>query len=133
MQQTFFFLKKVYSNKYFGFLYFLDHGYWQALHVDGNVPPARTAHAAMVDSRGRMWIVGGETFSYSHHLDMVATFSPDLINKDVQGIWATVHAKGEKGPSPRYGHSAVIHEDKVGKLEGTQSGIFLRQSKCYFL
>ena len=96
------------------------------------MPPARTAHAAMVDSRGRMWIVGGETFSYSHHLDMVATFSPDLINKDVQGIWATVHAKGEKGPSPRYGHSAVIHEDKVGKLKKAQSGIFLRQKKCYF-
>ena len=81
--------------------------------VNGKVPPARTAHAAMVDSRGRMWIVGGETFSYSHHLDMVATFSPDFDNKNVQGIWAPIHAKGEKGPSPRYGHSAVIHEDKV--------------------
>ena len=67
----------------------------------------------MVDSRGRMWSVGGETFSFSHHLDMVATFSPDFDNKNVQGIWAPIHAKGEKGPSPRYGHSAVIHEDKV--------------------
>ena len=96
------------------------------------MPPARTAHAAMVDSRGRMWIVGGETFSYSHHLDMVATFSPDLINKDVQGIWATVHAKGEKGPSPRYGHSAVIHEDKVGKLEGTEWYIFTSKKVLFF-
>ena len=96
------------------------------------MPPARTAHAAMVDSRGRMWIVGGETFSYSHHLDMVATFSPDLINKDVQGIWATVHAKGEKGPSPRYGHSAVIHEDKVGKLEGTEWYIFTSKQVLFF-
>ena len=64
-----------------------------------------------------MWIVGGETFSYSHHLDMVAIFSPDLNNQDGQGLWTPVHAKGEKGPSPRYGHSAVIHDDKVKEIQ----------------
>ena len=39
----------------------------------------------MVDTRGRMWIVGGETFTHSRHIDMVATFSPDFSNPDVQG------------------------------------------------
>ena len=58
-----------------------------------------------------MWIVGGETFSHSKY--MVATLTPDLNNEDVQGIWRLVHAQGEKGPSPRYGHSAVMHDDKV--------------------
>ena len=49
------------------------------------MPPARTSQAAMVDTRGRMWIVGGETFTHSRHIDMVATFSPDFSNPDVQG------------------------------------------------
>ena len=97
----------------------IDKGYWQALNVGGNVPLTRTSHAAMVDSRGRMWVVGGETFAYSKHIDMVATFSPDINNPDVQGIWRPVHAKGEKGPSPRFGHSAVIHEDKIYMYGGT--------------
>ena len=38
-----------------------------------------------MDTRGRMWIVGGETFTHSRHIDMVATFSPDFSNPDVQG------------------------------------------------
>jgi len=60
-----------------------------------------------------MWIVGGETFSHSKY--MVATLTPDMNNPEVQGIWRLVHAQGEKGPSPRYGHSAVMHDDKVCK------------------
>ena len=63
----------------------VDSGYWQALKIGGTVPPARTSQAAMVDTRGRMWIVGGETFTHSRHIDMVATFSPDFSNPDVQG------------------------------------------------
>jgi hypothetical protein len=35
------------------------------------------------------------------------------------GIWRPVRAKGEKGPSPRFGHSAVIHEDKIYMYGGT--------------
>jgi len=97
----------------------VDSGYWQALKIGGTVPPARTSQAAMVDTRGRMWIVGGETFTHSRHIDMVATFSPDFSNPDVQGIWRPVRAKGEKGPSPRFGHSAVIHEDKIYMYGGT--------------
>ena len=62
----------------------VDSGYWQALKIGGTVPPARTSQAAMVDTRGRMWIVGGETFTHSRHIDMVATFSPDFSNPDVQ-------------------------------------------------
>ena len=31
-----------------------------------------------------MWIVGGEIFTLSRHIDMVATFSPDFSNPDVQ-------------------------------------------------
>ncbi len=58
-----------------------------------------------------MWVVGGETFSHSKY--MVATLTPDMNNEEVQGIWRVVHAQGEKGPSPRYGHSAVMHDDKV--------------------
>ena len=59
--------------------------YWQALKISGTVPPSRTSQAAMVDTRGRMWIVGGETFTHSRHIDMVAQFSPDFSNPDVQG------------------------------------------------
>ena len=84
-----------------------------------------------------MWIVGGETFSYSHHLDMVAIFSPDLNNQDGQGIWTPVHAKGEKGPSPRYGHSAVIHDDKVNETQcpkrKERSFIFKNRVKLFCL
>ena len=65
-----------------------------------------------------MWIVGGETFSHSKY--MVATLTPDLNNEDVQGIWRLVHAQGEKGPSPRYGHSAVMHDDKVRTLSAVR-------------
>ena len=53
--------------------------------ISGTVPPSRTSQAAMVDTRGRMWIVGGETFTHSRHIDMVAQFSPDFSNPDVQG------------------------------------------------
>ena len=73
----------------------------------------------MVDTRGRMWIVGGETFKHTKHINMVSMFSPDLENRDTPGLWAPVKAKGEKGPSPRYGHSAVIHEDKIYMYGGT--------------
>ena len=62
-----------------------------------------------------MWIVGGETFSHSKY--MVATLTPDMNNPEVQGIWRLVHAQGEKGPSPRYGHSAVMHDDKVCNIK----------------
>jgi len=37
----------------------------------------------------------------------------------LQGIWRVVHAQGEKGPSPRYGHSAVMHDDKIYMYGGT--------------
>ena len=95
----------------------VNSGYWRALSV--RAPGARTSHAAMVDTRGRMWIVGGETFMHSKHINMVSMFSPDLENRDAPGLWVPVHAKGEKGPSPRYGHSAVIHEDKIYMYGGT--------------
>ena len=76
----------------------VDNGYWQALKIGGTVPPSRTSQAAMVDTRGRMWIVGGETFTHSRHIDMVATFSPDFSNPDVQG---TVKSKQEKLPAKK--------------------------------
>ena len=48
---------------------------------------------------------------------MVATWEggSDLsLNGDVSnGFWKEVHANSDKGPSARYGHSAVIHERKV--------------------
>ena len=68
----------------------VDNGYWQALNIGGTVPPSRTSQAAMVDTRGRMWIVGCETLTHSRHIDMVAQFSPDFTNPDVQGIRKTL-------------------------------------------
>ena len=43
---------------------------------------------------------------------MVASYTvpSDL---DGPGRWKEVHAKSDKGPSSRYGHSAVIHDRKV--------------------
>ena len=63
------------------------------------MPPARTSQAAMVDTRGRMWIVGGETFTHSRHIDMVATFSPDFSNPDVQGKENLFSGSGMSGGS----------------------------------
>lgn len=64
-----------------------------------------------------MWVVGGEMFSRRRTRHMVATWEggSDLsLNGDVSnGFWKEVHANSDKGPSARYGHSAVIHERKV--------------------
>ncbi len=72
----------------------------------------------MVDDFGRMWVVGGETFKpRTRH--MVATYElPDPATTASGGgggggRWSEVHAKSDKGPSSRYGHSAVIHDQKV--------------------
>ena len=46
--------------------------------------PVGPGYCARWDTRGCMWIVGGETFTHSRHIDMVATFSPDFSNPDVQ-------------------------------------------------
>ena len=80
---------------------------------------ARTSHAALLDNWGRMWVVGGETFSKkSRH--MVATYQVPKVDlaaggEAIGGVWQEVHAKSNKGPSARYGHSAVLHEHKVNK------------------
>ncbi len=92
-------------------------GYWETLNVVGTIPPPRTSHAAMVDNAGRLWIVGGETFSNTRH--MVAVFSPDLENKDNKGLWRPIKAEGNKGPSARFGHSSVIHDNKIYMYGGT--------------
>ena len=68
-----------------------------------------------------MWVVGGEMFSRRRTRHMVATWegAGDLsLNGDVSsnGFWKEVHANSDKGPSARYGHSAVIHERKVKDL-----------------
>ena len=76
----------------------------------------------MVDKDGVMWILGGETFGFSHSWDMVSTFTMDP--DDDGGEWRPIRAKGDKGPSPRYGHSAVMHENKVSAR---------RMCSCLFL
>ncbi len=50
---------------------------------------------------------------------MVATYTlphPQLLS---EGRWSEVHAKSDKGPSSRYGHSAVIHDQKIYMYGGT--------------
>ncbi len=45
---------------------------------------------------------------------MVATFTlPTQETAFSSGRWTEVHAKSDKGPSSRYGHSSVIHDQKV--------------------
>ena len=74
-----------------------------------------------VSSHPQMWVVGGEMFSRRRTRHMVATWegAGDLsLTGDVSsnGFWKEVHANSDKGPSARYGHSAVIHERKVKDL-----------------
>ena len=92
-------------------------GYWQSINVSESrySPTARTSHSAMVDRSGVMWVLGGETFGkVAHSWDMVSTFTLEPFDTQAaSGVWKAVRAKGDKGPSPRYGHSAVMHEDKV--------------------
>lgn len=81
-----------------------------------SLPTSRTSHSAMVDEFGKMWVVGGETFSRKTR-HMVATWEGGDLSGDADseanGFWKEVHANSDKGPSARYGHSAVIHDRKV--------------------
>ena len=96
-------------------------GFWRILSADDAdsvLPAARTSHSAMVDEFGKMWVVGGEMFSRRRTRHMVATWegAGDLSLGGATasiGFWKEVHANSDKGPSARYGHSAVIHERKV--------------------
>jgi len=98
-------------------------GYWQSINVSESrySPTARTSHSAMVDRSGVMWVLGGETFGkVAHSWDMVSTFTLEPFDTQAaSGVWKAVRAKGDKGPSPRYGHSAVMHEDKIYMYGGT--------------
>ena len=76
-------------------------------------PTPRASHSAMVDRDGVMWVLGGETFGHKHSWDMVSTFTLDPEPGANRGTWEAVRANGGKAPTPRYGHSAVMHEDKV--------------------
>ena len=96
-------------------------GFWRILSADDAdsvLPAARTSHSSMVDEFGKMWVVGGEMFSRRRTRHMVATWegAGDLSLGGAtasNGFWKEVHANSDKGPSARYGHSAVIHERKV--------------------
>ena len=92
-------------------------GFWQSIEVANEKISARTSHASIVDESGSMWVIGGETFSHSKH--MVSKFDLSNDGIEMQGMWRPVRAKGDKGPSPRYGHSAVIHDNKIYMYGGT--------------
>ena len=73
-----------------------------------------------MDEFGTVWVVGGETFERkARHMVMTLTLKSDLDLADLGSDprndleWKEVHAKSDKGPSPRYAHSAVIHERKA--------------------
>ena len=95
----------------------VSRGYWESIHVSNEKISARTSHASIIDSKGSMWVIGGETFTHSKH--MVSKFDLNLNGNEMQGMWRPVRAKGDKGPSPRYGHSAVIHDNKIYMYGGT--------------
>jgi len=108
----------------------LNHGHWRVLSrnvdsggvVDDDQSSAtpRTSHSSMLDEFGKMWVVGGETFSpKTRH--MVATYAlpKGEDNAGSVGEWREVHAKSDKGPSSRYGHSSVIHDRKIYMYGGT--------------
>ena len=95
----------------------ISRGYWKSIPVANEKISPRTSHAAIMDDNGSMWVVGGETFTHSKH--MVSKFDLTLNGNEMQGTWRPVRAKGDKGPSPRYGHSAVIHDNKIYMYGGT--------------
>ena len=61
---------------------------------------------------------------------MVASFT---VPSDLEGPgrWREVHAKSDKGPSSRYGHSAVIHDRKVRKKHKAIE--IFQPAKCRFV
>ena len=66
----------------------------------------RTSHAAVI-SDGDMWVVGGE---FLHR----APTSSMVIHRDmVTSTWDMVLTTGTRAPSERYGHSVVIHNNKL--------------------
>eukprot|EP00094_Tigriopus_californicus_P013495 TCALIF_13053-PA protein Name:"Similar to tag-53 Putative protein tag-53 (Caenorhabditis elegans)" AED:0.08 eAED:0.08 QI:208/1/1/1/0.92/1/14/654/1185 len=101
----------------------VSNGYWSVLTRDdpsAEVPVARTSHASMIDEFGQMWVIGGETFD---HQPRQMVLKVDIDNLDelptATANWQEVKAKSNKGPSFRYGHSAVIHERKIYMYGGT--------------
>ena len=95
----------------------VSRGYWQSIDVSNEKISARTSHVSIIDQKGSMWVIGGETFKHSKH--MVSKFDLNPNGNEMTGMWRPVRAKGDKGPSPRYGHSAVIHDNKIYMYGGT--------------
>ncbi|XP_018573311.1 attractin isoform X3 [Anoplophora glabripennis] len=86
-------------------------GFWEAIKVQGFIPPGSASHGAAV-WRDSMYIIGGESYSRSALL-YVYDFNGN--------VWETPHTV--EGPSMRYGHSTVIYGDKIflyGGVVGNQ-------------
>ncbi|CAB4068777.1 unnamed protein product [Lepeophtheirus salmonis] len=97
----------------------LASGYWKKLSFSDPMPP-RSSHASVLSDDNKIWIIGGETFSHPRHiLSYIKSSGTNQLE------WKRVHFEGEKAPSPRYGHTAVIHDNR-STIFLTMSGKLLR-------
>ncbi|XP_071746862.1 LOW QUALITY PROTEIN: attractin-like protein 1 [Lepeophtheirus salmonis] len=91
----------------------LASGYWKKLSFSDPMPP-RSSHASVLSDDNKIWIIGGETFSHPRHiLSYIKSSGTNQLE------WKRVHFEGEKAPSPRYGHTAVIHDNRIYMYGGT--------------
>jgi len=71
------------------------------------VAPLGSAPALPSEFQSYLRLIGPSNSLFS---DRTSDEDKTFYNMDTRRL---VHAQGEKGPSPRYGHSAVMHDDKV--------------------
>eukprot|EP00096_Caligus_rogercresseyi_P010713 TRINITY_DN3998_c0_g2_i1.p1 TRINITY_DN3998_c0_g2~~TRINITY_DN3998_c0_g2_i1.p1 ORF type:complete len:1325 (+),score=211.17 TRINITY_DN3998_c0_g2_i1:165-4139(+) len=93
----------------------LSSGFWKRLSLKEPMPP-RSSHASVLSQDdGKLWIIGGETFTHPRHI--LSYLKPS--EKPDELVWERVRFEGEKAPSPRYGHTAVIHDHRIYMYGGT--------------
>ncbi|KAL1514087.1 hypothetical protein ABEB36_003406 [Hypothenemus hampei] len=82
-------------------------GYWEAVDVQGFVPPGSASHSAVV-WKDSMYIIAGERYErYYRHQNVPLMYIYDFNGK----VWETPHIN--VGPLMRYGHSTVLYGDKI--------------------
>ena len=88
----------------------VEAGWWEIvdteLDEESSVSPSRTSHAAVAELSD-MWVVGGEFLHRAPADSMVSKWSMESRE------WGVVRSEGGRPPSERYGHSVVIHNNKI--------------------
>ncbi|CAG0917287.1 unnamed protein product [Notodromas monacha] len=85
-----------------------DDGVWEWEGTGSFLPSGRASHSAVVYGDS-LYIIGGEDFK-DDNVDVNPQF---IVRFDLTGkVWETVHSVKER-PTWRYGHTAVMHGDKI--------------------